>query len=261
MREHHRRTIEHLVRNHGSRPENLALIVGGSVAKGLELESSDVDVMLIVTEDEYRRRREREQLQFLERESCDYDGGYVDFKTYNLAFLRDVAARGSETARWAFDRAILAWTRDAQVDALLRGIPVYPIAEKRERIGAFYSQLFISRWYLQEAEKRSDPYLLRWASDNLVLFSGRLILAHNEMLFPYHKWFMHELRRAVKKPDSFLPCAEAVLKCPCLSCGEALYTSVNTFENWGFTPRFCVDQFLENTELAWQTGRLPPEYW
>jgi hypothetical protein len=68
---------------------------------------------------------------------------------------------------------------------------------------SFYSQIIVYHWYIGEAEKRNDTYLTRRSAVDLVLFCGRLILAHNQMLYPYHKWFMRQLDKAPDKPDDF----------------------------------------------------------
>ena len=56
----------------------------------------------------------------LDLESPTYGGGYVDAKYTSTAFLRDVAARGSEQARFAFDDVIVAWSRIDGLDEALR---------------------------------------------------------------------------------------------------------------------------------------------
>ena len=57
---------------------------------------------------------------------------------------------------------------------------------------------------MSEAIKRNDKYLLTRAVGDLVLYGGRLILAHNEVLYPYHKFLMTELERAPEKPDDLI---------------------------------------------------------
>ena len=52
----------------------------------------------------------------------------------------------------------------------------------------FVAQLQALQWYMGEAENLDNPYLRHWVAADLVLMGYRLILAHNRMLFPYHKW-------------------------------------------------------------------------
>lgn len=50
VREHHVRTISRLTERFKDDPNFLAMVVGGSIAKGYDKENSDVDIMLIATE-------------------------------------------------------------------------------------------------------------------------------------------------------------------------------------------------------------------
>ena len=52
---------------------------------------------------------------------------------------------------------------------------------------------FIQHWLFHEASRHGNLYTLTRAASQLALFSGRLILAHNRMLFPYHKWLPRTL--------------------------------------------------------------------
>jgi len=42
------------------------------------------------------------------------------------------------------------------------------------------------------------------AVSNIVLYGGRALLAYNEMLFPFHKWFLRVLAEAEHKPEGIL---------------------------------------------------------
>ena len=51
MLEHHRATIERANATIAARDETLAVLVGGSIAHGFETPASDVDVMIVVSDD------------------------------------------------------------------------------------------------------------------------------------------------------------------------------------------------------------------
>jgi hypothetical protein len=68
---------------------------------------SDVDVTLIATDEDYARRVPTHDFWYLNRDLCDYPGGYVEGKILDMSFLRDAADHGSETARAAFVDAFL----------------------------------------------------------------------------------------------------------------------------------------------------------
>jgi len=91
-------------------------------------------------------------------------------------------------------------------------------------------------WYCGEALKRDNEYLLGTAVSKLILFGGRFILAHNEMLYPYHKWFLKVLERAKDKPSDLMACIRALTGSPTVENIEAFYGKVKTFQPWNENP-------------------------
>src|SRR5262245_22579961 len=135
---HHQRAIDSLVARYAHDPGFPALIIGGSIAKDEATAASDVDVMFVASEEEYRRRQDTQELAFVLDDVCDYPGGYVDAKVFPLAFLRDATVRGSEPTRNSFIGAFLAYSRLPELADLLPRIPVYPDAEQQHKIESFY---------------------------------------------------------------------------------------------------------------------------
>ncbi len=256
MREHHQRAIQRLTDTFRDDPRFLALIIGGSVAKGREKEDSDIDFMLVATDEEYARRKALQEFHYFSKDLCDYPGGYVDGKVVDMQFIRDVAERGSEAARFAFAGAILAFSRLPELDGLLQRIPVYQEHEQRQKVESFYSQVLLLNWFIPEAEKRNDRYLLTWAATNMVLFGGRLILAHNRILFPYHKWFMYDVKRAPDKPANFVELAEALLASPGQAAAQAFCDCISNYRDWGVSFGQAVVKFMEDAEWTWRSGKL-----
>ena len=109
--EHHRATIERATARLRARDDVLGVLVGGSIAHGFATATSDVDLLIVVSDAEWDRRLATGDTTELDRESATYEGGYVDCKYTSLAFIRDVAERGSETTRFAFDGVTVAWSR------------------------------------------------------------------------------------------------------------------------------------------------------
>jgi hypothetical protein len=261
LRPHHERTIVRLVETFGDDPRYPALIIGGSVAKDRAGEYSDVDILLVATDEEYARCAATGDTGYFNDTLCDYPGGYIDGKIIDLAFLTEVAERGSEPARAAFVGTFPAYSRIPGLAALLARIPVYPEAEQAARIRAFWGQIMILNWFIGESEKRNDPYLLAHAVTNLVLFGGRLILAHNKILFPYHKWFMYEIRRAPHKPDNFVALAEDLLAHPGPTRALAVCDSLRTYYGESMDMHEAGARFMWDSEWSWRTGRLSPADW
>ncbi|HUS15504.1 MAG TPA: nucleotidyltransferase domain-containing protein [Chloroflexia bacterium] len=256
MYPHHARAVARLVAELGDDARYLALLVGGSIAKGRERPDSDVDLVLVVTDDEFARHEAAGTMQYLNTEIADWAGGYVEGKRVPLRFLEEVADHGSEPARSAFQGASVGFSHLPELEALLALIPVYPEADRAAKMASFYAQVEVLTWYVPEAEKRGDAYLLAWAASNLSLFAGRLILAHNRILFPFHKWFMYEVRHAPDQPVEFLPRLDALLGHPTAASAEALRDSIAGFQDWGLTRRQAFARYIVETEWSWRTG--PP---
>lgn len=254
MLPHHQQTIDRLTAHFESDPAFLALIIGGSIVKGLARPDSDVDFMLVAAPDEYARRVQENAFQYFSLDFTDYEGGYVDGKVIDIAFLRDAAERGSEPTRSAFANAIIPFSRNPEIDALIARIPVYPEDTHHEKIKSFYAQVQAHQWFVGEAEKRGDAYLMTHATAQLVLFGGRMILAHNRILYPYHKWFMTFLRRAPDQPADLMERIDALLTTPSKATADAFCECVLNFTAWDIPTEGWPVRFMHETEWTWRSG-------
>lgn len=259
MEAHHRRAIERWAKHASEQPGHLALVVAGSLTKGYGRADSDVDGLLVVTEEEHARRRETGELTFFSTDLCDYEGGYVDGKYVTLAFLEAAAERGSEPARSAFLGAEIPWSCIDGLDDLVARIVAYPEAERAEKIARFFGQLSAAQWYVHEAEKRADRYLASWAASRLVLFGCRLLLAHNRVLFPYHKWLMRTVAELPEKPDDLIELAGALVASPTGEAADAFATSVVLFTEWPVSDTPWSTQFVLDSEWNWLHHPPPVE--
>jgi len=259
MLPHHQHSIENVRRYFERDPQVLALLLGGSLAHGFGSPTSDVDIMIVVGDADYARRLDAGQIHFFNRELCVYPEGYVDGKYLGLDFLRQVRAKGSEPARFAFQDAQVLFAREASVPQLVRQIARYPSAEQDERLCRFYAQLEAWHWYVGEALKRDNAYLLGVSAGKLALFGGRLILAHNQRLYPYHKWFLRVLEQAPDKPAGLMEQIEALTAQPSQVTAGAFFETVKNFRPWPSNPFGWPVQFMRDSELNWLTGTCPVE--
>jgi hypothetical protein len=260
MLEHHKRAVENLVNLYKDDREFMAMIVAGSVAKGWARSDSDLDYMLIVTDHEFEKRRTNCQLHVDPPAAIDYPGCYVDGKIIPLQFLCDVADHGSEPARFAFTNAFVAYSRIAELDELLKKIPVYQVGQQEEKMISFYTQVIVWQWYVGQAGKTNDLYLLTRSASQLALFGGRLILAYNKMLYPYHKWFIKQLENAPEKPDALLALLAALLKSPSKENADPFAECVLNFRDWPKPKNDGVcTQFFQDSEWNWHHLSIPVE--
>ena len=93
----------------------------------------------------------------------------------------------------------------------------------------------------------------------LILFGGRLILAHNEMLYPYHKWLLACLTRAPEKPEGLMACIEDLASEPTLENVQAFASLIKGFQDWPTGPHRFGATFAEDSELNWLFIKTPVE--
>ena len=182
---------------------------------------------------------------------------YVDGKVLDIDFLRDVAERGSQPARSAFAGAFVAWSRLDELEDLLAQIPIYPEAQHDDLLLGFTAQATAWRWFMGEAEKRGDAYLRSLAATKLVLFCGRTILAHNRILYPFHKWLMHSVKNAPDQPADFVAKAEALLAEPSFEASEQLFDDVGAWRPWAVTTGDWASRFIRDSEWNWRDRPAP----
>ncbi|HEX9838530.1 MAG TPA: nucleotidyltransferase domain-containing protein [Anaerolineales bacterium] len=257
MHPHHTQSIQNVTEYFRDDPEVLALLLSGSIAHGFESRTSDVDIMILVSDENHLRRSQKGDIHFYNKELCTYEGGYVDGKYLSLNFVKQVLAKGSEPARFAFEGSQVLFSKIEGFEEDICRIAEYPIAEKAERIKRFYAQLEAWHWYCGEALGKRNQYLLGTSVSKLILFGGRLILAHNEMLYPYHKWFLKVLEQAKDKPSDLLACIQTLNESPIMENIAAFYEKIKTFQLWTDNPFSWPAQFMLDSELNWMDGRTP----
>ena len=257
MYEHHAAAIENITEKLKARKDILGIIVGGSVAHGFAGEDSDIDLMLVLSEQDYADRLKSGQLTYFETEACSYDGGYVDAKYTSLSFIGKVAESGSEPARFAYKDAFVSYSEIEGLEQLIAQASRYPVEKKQENVRRFYAQFEAWKWYCQEGLRKNNRYLIDFSASNFILFGGRLILAYNETLYPYQKWFLKVLESVGKKPDSLLRCINELLEHKNQDTVEQLYRCIVDFNKWPPDDRHWASQFMLDSELNWLSGQVP----
>lgn len=259
MAAHHAETIQNLVRELEADPGVRALILGGSIAHGFAAPDSDVDVSVVVDSADYRRRVDENQLTYYNESLCTYDGGYIDGKYVDVDFLRRVAATGSDPARYAYQDARILFSRVPELPVVLADITRYPVAEKADRITRFAAQLLAWRWYYQESVSKQSRYLEVLALHKLVLFTCRIVLAANELFFPFHKWMLRVTATAPHRPPGLIDDLDRLLSDPSEATVDIHVKAVLSFYGIDFAATEAVwsTYFMKDTELAWMSGHPP----
>ena len=256
MYDHHRRAIEALTRRFEADPEPTAVYLGGSIAHGFERPDSDVDLIIVVPDDVHAARAAENRLHFYDAECCDWEGGYAEGKLVSEGFLEEVARRGTEPARFALHDARPLVARVDYSDRFER-IARYPIEGKTERLRRFFAQVECWHWYAGEGLRLENPYLLGTAIHKLVLFGGRLVLTRNELLYPYHKWFLRVLEGAADKPEGLMETISDLYAEPTTERIDRFRELVIFHGPWETPESGWPTQFLRDSELNWLEGNPP----
>lgn len=256
---HHAASLRAVVEHLAADPTVQGVVLGGSIAHGYATPASDLDLTVVVPPDEYRRRVAENRLHWNDTDLCTYPGGYVDAKFVDTAFLEDVAAYGSDVARWAFlhNRVLLDRTEPGPDDDVLADlvarIAQFPVHEQDERVRTFAAHLLAWRWYLEESAAKQSLYLQVLAVQRLVLFACRLTLAADAMFCPSHKWLLQETARAPHRLPDLPDRLDLLLADPSQDRADALITDLLAHHG---QDREDLDAqwpslFMRDTEHAW----------
>jgi len=261
MYKHHQQVIAKVSKKYKEKKEHIALLLTGSVARGNAVTNSDVDFQLIVSETEYKRRIESGDSNIIDRDIADYPGGYADVLVYSLAKLKEFALAAGELMRYAYVGVKILWSRDTQIEHLIKKISHYQDKDHDKKISLFHTQVESWLWYCKEAKRHKNKYFLFQASSRLLLFGIRLILCHNRMLYPYHKWCLNELERASDKPKNMLNYTKKLMNKPSYKHAKLFADSILQFRDWGNGPDSWPLRLENDNIWMWENGHVAIEDW
>lgn len=257
MEHHHREAIERFLERYRHDESFRAVLLGGSIAHGFAKPDSDIDLLIVVDEAEYERRKSENRLAFSLWDICTYEGGYVDCKVVSRSFMEKVAERGSDPARYAFKDCRVLMSRMEDLDKLLANVTAFPVQQKEERRRRFAAQLLAWKWYYSEAIKKENRYLVWLSLHKFTLFACRIVLNENERLYPYHKWLLSETERAPAKPERFDALLNQLLTGPDWDTVQQLADAVLRFLDLKEQDVDWPNRFLIDSEWNWMEQEPP----
>ncbi len=255
MYRHHEESMENLVRLYRGDESVLAIVLGGSIAKGLERPDSDIDAIIVVTEAKYRALTAERRLSECVFGHCTYEKGYFDIKYCTKAYLAATAERGSEPSRYAFTGSRCLFARDPEIEPMIAAIPVFQTAQKAEKMLSFYSAYALNSGYFWRASA-DNPYLRHRAAAEAALFGLRLVLQEEEILFPCQKnlWVMIQ---SLPGTEALLAACEAFLKAltdeALQAYSEALFARIRYRPPEDYSQ--TLTRFIDDMELWWYKER------
>lgn len=254
---HHAAAVAAFAERFAADDEFVASLLVGSLVHGHGRSESDVDVILVATEDAFERRRREGRLAFVIRELATWPGGYVDVKVTSRSLLARVAARGSDPARYAFRDAVVLQTRDPAIGDLLARVARFPVEQQADRERRFLAQVLAWTWFMEQAEVHANAYLTTVAVGKLVLFACRVVLNANGALYPYHKWLLRETEAQPRQPDGFADLVAEALARPSVASARRLKDAVVAFVGPGAAAVDWPNQFMVDSEFNWLEHEAP----
>lgn len=181
MYKHHKQSIENM-KKHFSKQGAIALILVGSIAKGTERADSDLDGIVILSEEDYAKKEKNNTTTETIDGLCTYEGGYFDIKYMTKQYLKDLAEKGSEPARNGFMKARILFCNDEEIEGILPLIPIFQKKEKKEKLLSFYSNFWLNYYYFLKSCP-IDGYMKMHTIAEIIYSIYRIILQENEILF------------------------------------------------------------------------------
>ena len=260
---HHREAVKELISIFREKEGVIALVFGGSVAKHMEREDSDIDAMVIVTEEFYERKRKVNCIaECISMGDCAYPGGYFDVKYMTKDYIRDAAEKGSEPTRNSFIGSHVLFSADEEVTELVRRIPVFQKQEFEEKMLSFFSNLQLNYNYFWKA-CRPESYMKLKVASEIVYSLYRMVLQENEILFPCNRRLEQFVKLAPDQPEHLVEYCEEF--CRTLE-DEPLDKAVEAWKAWTHyqyptDSAVCQSRYCDDFEQWWRVPRPLVSEW
>ncbi len=255
MYQHHIDSIEKLKAYFAKQSGIVALVLGGSVAKGKERPDSDLDALVIVTDERFAEQEAKGVLSECVMGECTYEDGYFDIKYSTANYLRALVDKGSEPSRNAFLGCKILWCDDPEVAALIERVPQYPAHEREEKRLSFYATLELNAGYFWDVSN-DNIYLRTRTCADVVLFGLRLVLAEHGVLFPCHKALFATVAE-LPGTEALLQHATNLLREPTDERKQAFMDELKGCITYVPPENYAVvlTRFIDDNELWWYKDR------
>ena len=84
-----------------------------------------------------------------------------------------------------------------------------------------------------------------------------MVLAHNRVLYPYHKWLLRTVADVPERPDEFVAKVRTLVIERTPAAAEALVMSLILFREWPQATVRWSAQFMLDSEWNWLDGEPP----
>lgn len=261
---HHEESIKKLKEYFLKNEKPIAIVLDGSIVKGNARPDSDVDAVIVVSEDRYAELKRENRLAEVISGYCTYEGGYFDIKYKTKSLLLQAAERASEPTRNAYVKARVIYTEDEEIPQIVERISAYPEREVNEKIRCFSADLELNYGYFLNCVPESNAYMRTKLSAEIVYSVYRLILIENRKLFPCNRRLEETVLSCEKRPENITVLASEFLR---NTTKENADKFVKTFKENTSLPIIenvseCCSAYVEYYEDWWLKQNPPfPDEW
>ena len=264
MRKHHLDSIEKLKEYFLPMDGMIAIVLDGSVVKGNAREDSDIDAVIVVTEEKYQELEKVNRLAEVITGYCTYEGGYFDIKYKTKAMLEEAALHASEPTRNAYVKAKVIYSTDEEIAGIVEKISAYPEHELQDKIACFNANLQLNRDYFMACVKPENRYMRAHIAQEIVYSVYRLILAENRVLFPCNRRLEEAVKGCPHRPDNIIELGNAFLSDITKDTCEKFVTTFWEQSTLPLTEDISLNcsQYVKYYEDWWMRQRSPfPNEW
>lgn len=204
MYKHHEESLKIMTDYFRNYPGVIALIFHGSVAKGLERPDSDLDAIVIITEEQWKKQRAENRLAEGIPGLCTYPEGYFDVKYRTRRDLDEVLENGSEPCRATYIGARVMFSDDPEIPALVEKLAKFDTSTRDEKMLTFYANMIFNRGYFFSCLKEDDVYFVTHVVSELIYSVYRMILLENEVWFSCNRKLEWQVMNCPSKPEGIL---------------------------------------------------------
>ena len=262
MYQHHMESVERMKDYFAGTEGMIALVLGGSVAKGNERPDSDLDALVILTPEAYEKKAEAGKTAECVFGHCTYPGGYFDVKYMTKDYIRAAAERGSEPTRNSFVGARVLWSSDPEIDALIPRIGVFPEWERADKMLSFYGDYLLNHDYFLKACK-PEGYMRLHAVGEVVYSIYRMILQENGILFTCNRRLEETVAAAPRKPERIVELGRAAVQTQGDAETDAFAKAYFEWTSWEFPRDYSIPQarYVADFEQWWYRPRPLVNEW
>jgi len=231
-----------------------AIILGGSLAKNTENENSDVDIFVVVSNDEFDKRKLTKNYFIGTIFDQKNYPAYIDGSIINKEFLEKIWTEGNECIKNTFSQVILLYSINKEIDVLIMTKKMTNYS-KEENIKKFYA--LMKSYRFKADDDMNNIFQVKHGILQSVFFACRLVLTHNEIYYPCVKNIEKELLNCKNKPVNFIEKMNNVLSTFSFEEFNDFYEETEEyFKEYRFDDKLRKGYVTEN-EYYWFFGVRP----